>query len=34
MTVERQEMLARLDVFVGEWSLEPRFPGGPAVTAR
>lgn len=27
MTVERQEMLARLDVFVGEWSLEPRFPG-------
>ncbi|MFC9947934.1 hypothetical protein [Streptomyces pratensis] len=28
MTGDRSEMLARLEVFVGEWSLEPRFPGG------
>ncbi|MFB8119588.1 hypothetical protein [Streptomyces sp. NPDC055962] len=27
MAVDRQALLARLEVFVGEWSLEPRFPG-------
>jgi hypothetical protein len=28
MTENRSEALARLDVFVGEWVLEARFPGG------
>jgi hypothetical protein len=27
MTENRAEALARLDVFVGEWIIEPRFPG-------
>jgi len=31
VTVSRKEALARLDVFVGEWVVEARFPGaGPA----
>ncbi|MET7704163.1 hypothetical protein [Streptomyces sp. NPDC005485] len=29
MTGNRAEALARLDVFVGEWSVEARFPGNP-----
>jgi hypothetical protein len=28
MTGNRAEALARLDVFVGEWAVEARFPGG------
>jgi hypothetical protein len=28
MTVSRADALARLDVFVGEWVMEARFPGG------
>ena len=30
MTGNRSEALARLDVFVGEWVVEARFPGQPA----
>jgi hypothetical protein len=29
VTVSRADALARLDVFVGEWVMEARFPGGP-----
>ena len=29
MTVSRADALARLDIFVGEWVMEVRFPGGP-----
>jgi hypothetical protein len=29
VTQNRSEALARLDVFVGEWALEVRFPAGP-----
>lgn len=30
---ERPDALARLDVFVGEWALEARFPGATDGTA-
>ena len=30
MTENKPEALARLDVFVGEWVVEARFPAGPA----
>lgn len=29
MTDNRPDALARLDVFIGDWTLEARFPGGP-----
>jgi hypothetical protein len=29
LTVSRDDALARLEVFVGEWVMEVRFPGGP-----
>jgi hypothetical protein len=33
VTATRAEALARLDVFVGEWAVEARFPGGPQATS-
>ena len=33
MTGTRAEVLARLDVFVGEWVMEARFPGGQPAPA-
>jgi hypothetical protein len=34
VTGSRADALARLDVFVGEWVMEARFPGGDGATAR
>ena len=34
MTGNRTEALARLDAFIGEWVMEPRFPDGhPAASS-
>jgi hypothetical protein len=34
VTESRADALTRLDVFVGEWVVEARFPGGDGATAR
>jgi hypothetical protein len=33
VTETRPDALARLDVFIGEWSMEARFPGQPPVSS-